>query len=388
MCRHGRTFSQNKDWNKFDWGKGVTRPDFVFVNQPALQICSAFRIIRDLSPRGHLGLEVCLRLSASFSICRSIRFPKAFHFPENDRWSDDDKSKLAENLVQKHADELLKARQQGQQQSWRVFSQIAEEYLRHRCVHGQPRYEQKSVAVQVADKTCPSSTGSARLKACYKALRQAREYGRKLTHRLHTTKNEQDSFDFAILAARLRAFIKQKKLNLIVPDLMSPVSQIDNFVDDLQSYALEVQQTQMKCRITAWKRRIKSDFWYGGRHAFSWLRDGAQPTVHAISSSTGEVAHCPQDMVEIVRREWDSLFNQPNQPTWNAFLERFSEFIPAYNCDLPPITARDIRRQFSRTKKHRAVATDGWRIHEIQDLPDNLLSVASDLFNDLESGQD
>ena len=114
----------------------MTRPDFVFVNQPALQICSAFRIIRDLSPRGHLGLEVCLRLSASFSICRSIRFPKAFHFPENDRWSDDDKSKLAENLVQKHADELLKARQQGQQQSWRVFSQIAEEYLRHRCVHG------------------------------------------------------------------------------------------------------------------------------------------------------------------------------------------------------------------------------------------------------------
>ncbi len=131
------------------------------------------------------------------------------------------------------------------------FSQIAEEYLRHRCAdgivgeggrHGQIRYEQKSVAVQVADKKCPNSTGSACLKICYKALRQAREYGCKLTLRSHLAMNEQYSFDFVILkvlATRLRAFIKKKKLNLIVPDLLNPSSQIEKFIDDLQSHALE-----------------------------------------------------------------------------------------------------------------------------------------------------
>ena len=39
-------------------------------------------------------------------------------------------------------------------------------------------------------------------------------------------------------------------------------------------------------------------------------------------------------------------------------------------------------------KKHRAIAADGWRIRKMQDLPNNLLAVASDLFNGLEKGQD
>ena len=388
------TFSKNKDWNKHDWGRGVTRPDFVLVNQPALQICAGFRLVRDLSPRGHLGLEVSLRLSASLSLCRTIRFPKAFQFPERDNWSAEDKSKLADTLVKKHAQALERARQQGQEHSWRVFSQIAEEYLRHRCAegivgegsrHGQIRYEQKSVAVQVADKKHPDSTGSTQLKACFRALRQAREYGRKLSLRAQIAVNEQDFFDFTTLAKRLHVFIKKKKLRLEVPDLLSPPSHIEKFIIDLHSYVLEVQQIQMDCRIAAWKRRIRSDFWYGGRHAFSWLRDGAQPTVQAIASSTGEVAHCPHDMVEIVRKEWDTLFNQP---TWKAFLERFVDYLPTYPCDLQPITTSDVRMQLSRAKKHRAIAADGWRIHEIQDLPDSLLAVATDLFNDLEKGQD
>ena len=84
--------------------------------------------------------------------------------------------------MKKHAEALESARQRGQQYSWRVFSQIAEEYLRRRCAegivgeggrHGQIRYEQKSVAVQVADKKYLDSSGSIHLKACYKVLRQA-----------------------------------------------------------------------------------------------------------------------------------------------------------------------------------------------------------------------
>ena len=92
--------------------------------------------------------------------------------------------------------------------------------------------------------------------------------------------NEQDLFDFTTLAKRLREFIKTKKLHVEVPDLLSSSSQIEKFINDLHFYALEVQQTQMECRIPAWKRRIRSDFWYGGRYCFIYWWSGTLPTRH------------------------------------------------------------------------------------------------------------
>ncbi len=56
-------------------------------------------------------------------------------------------------------------------------------------------------------------------------------------------------------------------------------------------------------------------------------------------------------MAETARREWDGLFNQPNQPSWNAAWERFADYMPVYKCDLPPITASDLRQLIRQGKK-------------------------------------
>ena len=54
------TFCASKTWNKISWGKHVTRPDLIFANKAALQICKGFRLRRDLTPKGHLGLEITI----------------------------------------------------------------------------------------------------------------------------------------------------------------------------------------------------------------------------------------------------------------------------------------------------------------------------------------
>ena len=52
------TFSSAAQWDKISTGAGVTRPDLILANQYALQLCTSFQLRRDLTVKGHLGLQI------------------------------------------------------------------------------------------------------------------------------------------------------------------------------------------------------------------------------------------------------------------------------------------------------------------------------------------
>ena len=54
------TFCADPNWDRFSAGVGVTRPDLILANNPAMALCSDFQLRRDLPVKGHLGLQLTL----------------------------------------------------------------------------------------------------------------------------------------------------------------------------------------------------------------------------------------------------------------------------------------------------------------------------------------
>ena len=74
------TFSSSKDWDQFSW-TSASRPDYILANKAGLSLIVSFRLRRDLSPLGHLGLEVAIRADFALHTFRTLKLPSAFQLP-------------------------------------------------------------------------------------------------------------------------------------------------------------------------------------------------------------------------------------------------------------------------------------------------------------------
>lgn len=72
------TYASHAVWGKISAGKGVTRPDMILANQSALRLCHGFELRRDISVKGHLGLQVQIRTKAASERVRVFVPPKPF----------------------------------------------------------------------------------------------------------------------------------------------------------------------------------------------------------------------------------------------------------------------------------------------------------------------
>ena len=63
---------QNRHGNKVSSGKGITRPDMILANAVALRVCRPFRLRRDLTIKGHLGLQVHMSASNAKYFCHDL----------------------------------------------------------------------------------------------------------------------------------------------------------------------------------------------------------------------------------------------------------------------------------------------------------------------------
>lgn len=57
------TFCADPKWDRHSEGPGVSGPDMILANSATLPLCVSFQIRRDLTTKGHLGLEVKVRRS-------------------------------------------------------------------------------------------------------------------------------------------------------------------------------------------------------------------------------------------------------------------------------------------------------------------------------------
>ena len=177
----GKTFCPKKQWDD----TCATRPDMIFANKAALALITSFRVVEDLSPKGHRGLELKLRFDFELTHYKCLKQPKAFPPQQLQSMSFHNRSILGQACVDKHESHIAEARKQGPDEAWRAFSKMAEDYLRQGCRHSdvqveggrhsKTRYQQRTVCLGTADKGQPEGTSTFALNRLHKTLRIAKE---------------------------------------------------------------------------------------------------------------------------------------------------------------------------------------------------------------------
>ena len=390
-----KTFCLKTQWDE----KCATRPDMIFANKSALSLIDSYRVVEDLSPKGHRGLELRLRFDFVPSHFKCLKQPKAFPVHKLAAVSKHNRDKLGQQCVDNHLARITEARRKGPDEAWRAFSKMAEEYLRQGCQesdvpgeggrHSQFRYQQRTVVLGTADKSQPEGTSTYALNRLHKTLRAAKELVTKLSRCGASLEgaSSQSLHDIKRLHAKLVEVSRRYALPTSASQLMPDLAFANACVDTLQVQAFDLQESQAKACIAAWRSLMRQSVKAGGKASFSWLRDNWQPPVQALKDAAGNIATDPQQMASSTRVAWDELFNQPCQPSWTEFREAFADYIPHAECSLPNICAKDLSAQIRKTNYHRAVACDGWRVREVKALPNCILEVAASLYEDLEAGQ-
>ena len=376
------TFGPFKTWDKYSWTKNVSRPDYILVNQAALSICRSFKLRRDLSPRGHLGLEVVIQTNCLCQVYRTINVPKAF--PQTLRLTQEEQDKLVDAIPSKKYADFQAAKNSDPNLAWKIFASIAEDYLRaaHRAAgvqgeggrHSAIRFKQMNTTQSVASKQHPTEVSTATLNS----LLRMNNLGRC---------SQQDANDSEVLSRKLFHFANKAGLRMSSNSQLNLVdlNSIDNLLDGKIS---DTQELQLKTRLNKWKWSLRIDFRKGGRKAFSWLKDDWSPPLTAVQSTSGQTEVTPAKVVDCLQNSWNKLFNQQSQPEWEPFLNKFREFLVPYPCILQDITAQNLHDFIHQMSNHRAAAVCGWRVHEMKQLPIRLLEMPAELYKNIEHGQE
>ena len=319
------TFGTSKKWDKISWSKHVTRPDYIFVNQAALSIGQSFRIRRDLSPRGHLGLEVTIKVGKVCQTYRAFQQPKAF--PKQITISEDEQNTVLNKVLERRYGDFLTAKNTDPDLAWKEFASIAEEYLRGIHVsakspceggrHGPVRFRQMNSTHAAASKKNPTEAGTRVLMQLRRTQRQSNELRRKIVRIYHTaTCNQQDAHDCEVLLKKL-ILIAPKLGTTISTKLSETLTELDQYDSLLDVRICTIQKEKFLARLNGWKNVLRSDFTNGGgRKAYAWLKDDWKPPITAVRSRQGEIVTSPAEVVDCLQDSWNELFDQTTQPTW------------------------------------------------------------------------
>ena len=93
-----------------------------------------------------------------------------------------------------------------------------------------------------------------------------------------------------------------------------------------------------------------------------------------------------KEIHEQLAREWHEIFNQPRTATYQEFKERFGRYVKKGHCEVGELTVEKIREAIEAMSDERSVASCGWRVVEIKQIPDLLLEPFVELMKDVEEG--
>ena len=380
------TYCANKEWDKTTKTKGATRPDLILANKAALPLITSCQVRRNLSPRGHLGLQVTINAEQCKHTIKQLKLPKAYRNLRTPGAAHT--QQMVDAILQEHRATFEHARTTNTDKAWRIFAQMSEKVLS--CMettpcgqggrHGQLRFEQRKITLNAASKNVPDVTATYRTQEAYKNHRRLQEAWIKLSTNSCST---QSASDFSSILLKFNTYARTAGLS-ICPTPPSKQN-VSSCIQELEEHISTMQSNKANERIRQWKAKLRYDFQQGGRQTYAWLRDEWQPPLTALQHKHDLLTN-PTEMVSAIRDAWDELINRNEKYSWQDFHRRYAHHITHRPCTLSPITLEDVKAQLKRANKHRAVAADGWRLAEMRHLPDKLLLLVVDLLNDHEQG--
>ena len=143
------------------------------------------------------------------------------------------------------------------------------------------------------------------------------------------------------LQAAIQRSFSQLCVGFVFRDLSRAAAQVRNEIH-CEQQLLERQ------RLSAWKLRMQQSWTGNKRDVFKWIRahKALQAIPEAISTPHGLCA-APEELLKRVIAKWSKIFckhSDADSPSWEAFADRYSAHFSYHAVELPPLSARRLRR--------------------------------------------
>ena len=388
------TFCANPNWDKITPGPGVSRPDYIVANSAALALCTNFTIRRDLSTKGHLGLQITIKRPHCMIPKKVYIPPTAFPIDQCKPLNESQQNSLFQSVFKEVSADFDQARNsRDMNKAWSIIGKTAEKYLSARCPqfkgqrgrHQEPNFRTEFVpssGQHIGANVQPTTRKLAKL---IKALRLLSEL-LHLQRRANIAPFSEPDED---VAAKLFRKISQAAKNFSI-NVESTWREGDLVVlkDRFETYIQSMITRERDRRICEWKIRLRQSFdihRHGGA-AFEWLKSTITPPIVAVKNDVGDIVTDPTEVIAVLQSSWQNLFNKNKLVPLPAFTNQYGDLLQPSECELPKITGQHLREKLRAAKNTRATALDGWRIPELKALPISFFDLVAQLFNLVEEG--
>jgi hypothetical protein len=170
--------------------------------------------------------------------------------------------------------------------------------------------------------------------------------------------------------------------------MLPPLPALEAVVSALQAECRKITDEIRTRRIQNHRSRLRGS-WTGSRSAvFEWVAPPrAAPTV-MLTRPDGTWTASPNEIDQLFRDAWLPVFGRHARqapPAWAPFQQRFGQYIRSCPLELPPLQTADLRDTLRRMSARQAAGVEGWRVAEVQRLPDLLLAQFAELFGVIEN---
>lgn len=318
------TFSSAAQWDKISTGAGVTRPDLILANQYALQLCTSFQLRRDLTVKGHLGLQIEISAPKAMETIRVHVPPKAFLQLPAVGGAKAKKKKLQgdiPNSFQKHFSCHAEIFRQALSTkdlntAWSELGKVGEailaDFSQNKGEDGRnclPRFSSQKVAAPSASARHPTHVHNRKLTHLHKTLRLVKEH--QIKQILHTQRglSSQSWCDILPLAERIQQ--RCQKWHITCPNNWLSI-QCESLICDLEVLINKIHKDSTIGRIRAWRSKLRESFdvHKHGAAAFAWLNSKAPSNMQAILTAEGQIATDTNEMLNSIAHSWQNLFHE------------------------------------------------------------------------------
>eukprot|EP01061_Rhynchopus_euleeides_P032944 TRINITY_DN5492_c0_g1_i3.p1 TRINITY_DN5492_c0_g1~~TRINITY_DN5492_c0_g1_i3.p1 ORF type:complete len:953 (-),score=132.75 TRINITY_DN5492_c0_g1_i3:831-3539(-) len=143
-------------------------------------------------------------------------------------------------------------------------------------------------------------------------------------------------------------------------------------------------------RLRTWKARMQKAWTQEAGQVFAYLANRFSAPATFLRREDGSLSACPQEADELLRSvgAWGGYFRKyasTPEPRWDIFRQRFQQFLPdAAPMECPPITAADVSKALAKMSASTSPGLQGWRVHELRQLPRDLLMLFAEALNAVE----
>ena len=143
-------------------------------------------------------------------------------------------------------------------------------------------------------------------------------------------------------------------------------------------------------RLRTWKARMQKAWTQEAGIVFSYLADRFCAPTTFMRREDGSFTACPKEADELLRSDtaWGGYFRKyatTPEPRWDTFRQRYSDFLPdPAEMECKTITAEDVGTALAKMSTSTSPGLHGWRVHELRQLPGDLLKLFAEVFNEVE----